>query len=99
MRAYQELAYQGSIVSHVGKGTKVVENLSEQNQSLRQWVPLFCRTVSFLRSEVFKIPGNFCYAFVGVICLVRSLGVSYNQLYRRYSLCLNHFAFFSATLH
>ncbi len=48
MRAYQELAHQGLIVSHVGKGTKVVENLSEQNQSPLRRASLFNRTESFL---------------------------------------------------
>ena len=48
MRAYQELAHQGLIVSHVGKGTKVVENLSEQNQSPLRRASLFNRTEAFL---------------------------------------------------
>lgn len=48
MRAYQELAHQGLIVSHVGKGTKVVDNLSEQNQSPLRKATLFNRTEAFL---------------------------------------------------
>ena len=56
MRAYQELAHQGLIVSHVGKGTKVVENLSEQNQSPLRRASLFNRTESFcLRSSLLVI--------------------------------------------
>ena len=48
MRAYQELAHQGLIVSHVGKGTKVVDNLSKQNQSPLRRASLFNRTEAFL---------------------------------------------------
>lgn len=48
MRAYQELAHQGLIVSHVGKGTKVVDHLSEQNQSPLRRASLFNRTEAFL---------------------------------------------------
>jgi molybdate-binding protein/DNA-binding transcriptional regulator YhcF (GntR family) len=48
MRAYQELAHQGLIISHVGKGTKVVENLSGQNQSPLRKASLFNRTEAFL---------------------------------------------------
>jgi molybdate-binding protein/DNA-binding transcriptional regulator YhcF (GntR family) len=48
MRAYQELAHQGLIVSHVGKGTKVVENLSGQNQTPLRRASLFNRTEAFL---------------------------------------------------
>ena len=48
MRAYQELAHQGLIVSHVGKGTKVVQNLSEQSQSPLRRASLFNRTEAFL---------------------------------------------------
>ena len=48
LRAYQELAHQGLIISHVGKGTKVVENLSEQNQSPLRKATLFNRTEAFL---------------------------------------------------
>lgn len=48
MRAYQELAHQGLIVSHVGKGTKVVENPSGQDQSPLRKATLFNRTEAFL---------------------------------------------------
>jgi molybdate-binding protein/DNA-binding transcriptional regulator YhcF (GntR family) len=48
MRAYQELAHQGLVVSHVGRGTKVVENLSEQNQNPLRKASLFNRTEAFL---------------------------------------------------
>jgi molybdate-binding protein/DNA-binding transcriptional regulator YhcF (GntR family) len=48
MRAYQELARQGLVVSHVGKGTKVVENLPEQNQTPLRRASLFNRTEAFL---------------------------------------------------
>jgi putative molybdopterin biosynthesis protein len=48
LRAYQELAHQGLVVSHVGRGTKVVENLSKQNQSPLRKASLFNRTEAFL---------------------------------------------------
>lgn len=48
MRAYQELARQGLVVSHVGQGTKVVENLPEQNQTPLRKASLFNRTEAFL---------------------------------------------------
>jgi len=48
MRAYQELAHQGLVVSHVGKGTKVVDNPSGQNQSPLRKATLFNRTEAFL---------------------------------------------------
>lgn len=48
MRAYQELAHQGLIVSHVGRGTKVVDNLPEQNQTPLRRATLFNRTEAFL---------------------------------------------------
>lgn len=48
MRAYQELARQGLIVSHVGQGTKVVENLPEQNQTPLRRAALHNRTEAFL---------------------------------------------------
>jgi molybdate-binding protein/DNA-binding transcriptional regulator YhcF (GntR family) len=48
MRAYQELARQGLVVSHVGQGTKVVDNLPEQNQTPLRRAALFNRTEAFL---------------------------------------------------
>jgi len=48
MRAYQELARQGLVVSHVGKGTKVVDHLPEQNQTPLRRAALFNRTEAFL---------------------------------------------------
>ncbi len=48
MRAYQELAHQGLIISHVGKGTKVVDNPSGQDQSPLRKATLFNRTEAFL---------------------------------------------------
>jgi molybdate-binding protein/DNA-binding transcriptional regulator YhcF (GntR family) len=48
LRAYQELAHQGLIISHVGKGTKVVDNLSGQDQSPLRKATLFNRTEAFL---------------------------------------------------
>ena len=48
MRAYQELAHQGLVVSHVGQGTKVLDNLLEQNQSPLRRASLFNRTEAFL---------------------------------------------------
>ncbi len=48
LRAYQELARQGLVISHVGKGTKVVENLPEQNQTPLRRAVLFNRTEAFL---------------------------------------------------
>ncbi len=48
MRAYQELARMGLVVSHVGKGTKVVEQSPDQNQSPLRRAALFNRAESFL---------------------------------------------------
>lgn len=48
MRAYQELAHQGLVISHVGKGTKVVDSLPAQNQSPLRKAILFNRTEAFL---------------------------------------------------
>jgi molybdate-binding protein/DNA-binding transcriptional regulator YhcF (GntR family) len=48
MRAYQELARQGLVVSHVGIGTKVVDHLPEQNQTPLRRATLFNRTEAFL---------------------------------------------------
>lgn len=48
MRAYQELARQGLVVSHVGQGTKVVDTLPEQNQTPLRRATLFNRTEAFL---------------------------------------------------
>jgi putative molybdopterin biosynthesis protein len=48
MRAYQELAHQGLVVSHVGKGTHVVEKLPEQTQTPMRRASLFNRTEAFL---------------------------------------------------
>src|SRR5512139_436317 len=48
LRAYQELARLGLVVSHVGQGTKVVEQLPEQNQTPLRRAALFNRTEAFL---------------------------------------------------
>ena len=48
MRAYQELAHQGLVVSHVGKGTKVVEQIPEQTQNPMRRAALFNRMEAFL---------------------------------------------------
>lgn len=48
LRAYQELARLGLVVSHVGQGTKVVDQLPEQNQTPLRRATLFNRTESFL---------------------------------------------------
>ena len=48
LRAYQELARLGLVVSHVGQGTKVVDILPEQNQTPLRRAMLFNRTESFL---------------------------------------------------
>ena len=48
MRAYQELARLGFVVSHVGQGTKVVDQLPEQNQTPLRRAALFNRTEGFL---------------------------------------------------
>jgi molybdate-binding protein/DNA-binding transcriptional regulator YhcF (GntR family) len=48
LRAYQELARQGLVVSHVGQGTKVVDHLPEQNQTPLKRAALFNRTEAFL---------------------------------------------------
>lgn len=48
MRAYQELARQGLVVSHAGKGTTVVEKLPEQSQTPMRRAALFNRTEAFL---------------------------------------------------
>jgi molybdate-binding protein/DNA-binding transcriptional regulator YhcF (GntR family) len=48
MRAYQELAHQGLIVSHVGKGSKVVESLPGQSRAPLRRATLFNRTEAFL---------------------------------------------------
>ncbi|MCG2784836.1 MAG: GntR family transcriptional regulator [Anaerolineae bacterium] len=48
LRAYQELARLGFVISHVGQGTKVVEQLPEQNQTPLRRATLFNRTESFL---------------------------------------------------
>lgn len=48
LRAYQELARLGLVVSHVGQGTKVVEILPEQNQTPLRRATLFNRTEAFL---------------------------------------------------
>lgn len=47
-RAYQELARLGLVVSHVGKGTKVVEHLPGQNPTPLRKAALFNRTEAFL---------------------------------------------------
>ena len=48
MRAYQELARQGLVVSHVGRGTRVVDNLPKQDQTPLRKASLFNRTEAFL---------------------------------------------------
>jgi molybdate-binding protein/DNA-binding transcriptional regulator YhcF (GntR family) len=48
LRAYQELARQGLVVSHVGQGTKVADHLPEQNQNPLKRAALFNRTEAFL---------------------------------------------------
>jgi molybdate-binding protein/DNA-binding transcriptional regulator YhcF (GntR family) len=48
MRAYQELARQGLVTSHVGKGTKVVDRLPEQHQTPLRKASLFNRMEAFL---------------------------------------------------
>ncbi len=48
LRAYQELARMGLVVSHVGQGTKVVDQLPEQNQTPLRRATLFNRTEAFL---------------------------------------------------
>jgi putative molybdopterin biosynthesis protein len=48
MRAYQELAHQGLVISHVGRGTKVVTQLPEQTQNPMRRAALFNRMEAFL---------------------------------------------------
>lgn len=48
MRAYQELARQGLVVSHVGQGTKVVDHLPEQMKTPLRRAALFNRAEAFL---------------------------------------------------
>jgi putative molybdopterin biosynthesis protein len=48
LRAYQELARLGLVVSHVGQGTKAVDRLPEQNQTPLRRAALFNRTEAFL---------------------------------------------------
>jgi molybdate-binding protein/DNA-binding transcriptional regulator YhcF (GntR family) len=48
LRAYQELARLGLVVSHVGRGTQVVDNLPGQNQTPLRKAALFNRTEAFL---------------------------------------------------
>lgn len=48
LRAYQELARLGFVISRVGQGTKVVDILPEQNQTPLRRATLFNRTESFL---------------------------------------------------
>lgn len=48
LRAYQELARQGLIVSHVGKGTKVVDKLPAHDPTPLRRATLFNRTEAFL---------------------------------------------------
>ena len=48
-RAYRELAHQGLVESHVGRGTKVAINISAQDKiSLRSTVLLNCMNVNLL---------------------------------------------------
>jgi molybdate-binding protein/DNA-binding transcriptional regulator YhcF (GntR family) len=48
LRAYQELARQGLVVSHVGRGTKVAERVPEESQTPLRRASLFNRTEAFL---------------------------------------------------
>jgi putative molybdopterin biosynthesis protein len=48
LRAYQELARMGLVFSRVGQGTKVADQLPEQNQTPLRRATLFNRTESFL---------------------------------------------------
>ncbi len=48
LRAYQELARQGLVISHVGQGTKVVDHLPEQTQPHLRRAALFNRSEAFL---------------------------------------------------
>ena len=48
LRAYQELARQGLIISRVGQGTKVVDQLPAENPSPLRRAGLFNRTEAFL---------------------------------------------------
>jgi len=48
LRAYQELARMGLVVSHVGQGTKVVDNLPEQQHTPLRRAILYNRTEAFL---------------------------------------------------
>lgn len=52
LRAYQELARQGLVVSHAGQGTKVVERLPEQKQTPLRRAALFNRTEAFLLETI-----------------------------------------------
>ncbi len=52
LRAYQELAHQGLIISHVGKGTKVVDSLPQQSRSPLHKAILFNRTEAFLLETI-----------------------------------------------
>lgn len=52
LRAYQELAHQGLIVSHVGRGTKVVECLPELTSSPLRKATLYNRTEAFLLETI-----------------------------------------------
>lgn len=47
-RAYQELARQGLVVSHVGQGTRVVDHLPEQSQAHMRRAALINRSEAFL---------------------------------------------------
>src|SRR5512138_136250 len=48
LRAYQELARLGLVISHVGQGTKVVDHLPDQVQTPLRRAALFNRTEAFL---------------------------------------------------
>lgn len=48
LRAYQELARQGLVVSHVGRGTKVAERVPEDSQTPLRRASLFNRSEAFL---------------------------------------------------
>ncbi len=52
LRAYQELARLGLVVSHVGQGTKVADHLPDQNQTPLRRAALLNRTEAFLLESI-----------------------------------------------
>src|SRR5512138_1619215 len=52
LRAYQELARLGLVISHVGQGTKVVDHLPDQVQTPLRRAALFNRTEAFLLESI-----------------------------------------------